>query len=43
MFPDTRTRPADSDDPAREAALRRLASVTALAERASVPWADAEA
>ncbi|WP_017835657.1 ComEA family DNA-binding protein [Dietzia sp. UCD-THP] len=43
MFPDTRTRPADTGDPAREAALRRLASVTAQAERASVPWADAEA
>ncbi|PAY22982.1 DNA-binding protein [Dietzia natronolimnaea] len=43
MFPDTRTRPADTGDPAREAALRRLSSVTAQAERAPVPWADAEA
>ncbi|MBC7295183.1 MAG: helix-hairpin-helix domain-containing protein [Dietzia sp.] len=42
MFPDTRTRPADPGDPAREAALHRLSSVTAPAGPASVPRADAD-
>ncbi|AWH95059.1 ComEA family DNA-binding protein [Dietzia psychralcaliphila] len=42
MFPDTRTRPADSGDPAREAALHRLSSVTAPVGPASAPWSDAD-
>ncbi|MEH6819527.1 ComEA family DNA-binding protein [Dietzia psychralcaliphila] len=42
MFPDTRTRPADTGDPAREAALHRLSSVTAPVGPASAPWSDAD-
>ncbi|MFN3338901.1 MAG: ComEA family DNA-binding protein, partial [Dietzia sp.] len=42
MFSDTRTRPADTGDPARDAALHRLSSVTAPVGPASAPWADAD-
>lgn len=46
MFSDTRTRPADTGDPARDpardSALHRLSSVTTPVDAAAIPWADAD-